>query len=666
MTRIPASQAEGDPLPVLHLEAAAIQAIARASSGVAGSKATQSLLAVALEQSGAQRGLLLFLRGDQLRVEAEARALGQTVEVLASVGARGTLEGFEALEAPHSILREVARTAAEVLLGDACLEPNPYAGDDYIRRTGCRAVACLPLISQAGLIGLLYLESKLVPRLFGAAQCALLHVLASQLALVLDNERLRAELTEVRANLAESQELTHAGHYACNVETGQILTISDEVYRIFELDPALWPSLKDIFQRVHPEDLPIIARHTDQAARDGKIADFEHRLLFPDGSIKQVHVIRRAAPGPGGEVIFRGTVMDVSAFKRTRDELQATSLEMRKLVSLIENSTDCIGYARSTEHVDYVNAAWRRMVGLEPDEDLTQYQMSDFLAEDDYRYFLEEIMPVLARDGQWAGERALRHVKNHQVIPVHQTIFFITEPGTSRRSEIATICRDITERKRMDEKLRASLKEKEALLTEVHHRVKNNLQLISSLLSLEEARSASAAIAERFAESRNRLRAMALVHENLYRAGNFSRIAMAEHIETLCAHLLRAYRGQGQQVELSSAVANVELDLDVAVSVGLIVNELVSNALKHAFPDGRRGTIHVELTCFSGALHELTVQDDGIGLGSTAIGEGSETLGLQLVHDLTRQLCGALRTDRRRGTSFSIAFDADQRAGRAR
>jgi len=656
MMRIEPFQAEDGQFPVEQIEPAEINAVARASSRGAGRKVTEALLAVALEQSGAQGGLLLALRGDQLRVDAEVRAFGTAAEVLT---------GARPLEEPESILRHAIRTAGEVLEA-ACLEPNPYDGDDYIRRNGCRAVACLPLISQAALVGLLYLENQLVPRRFGAAQLALLRLLAAQLAIVLDNAQPRAELRDVRANLVESQELTHAGHYACNVDTGQILSISDEVYRIFDLDPAVWPSLKDILQRVHPDDLPIIAQHTERASRNGGLADFEQRLRFADGAIKTVHVVRRAVPGRAGEVIFRGTVRDVSAFKRTQEKLHAASIEMQKLVSLIENSTDCIGYARSTEHVDYVNAAWRRMVGLEPGEDLSQYRMSDFLAEEGYRYFLEEMMSVLARDGHWAGERALRHVNNHQVIPVHQTIFFITEPGTSRRGEIATICRDITERKRMDEKLRASLTEKEALFTEGHHRVKNNLQLMSSLLSLEEARSTSADIAERFAESRNRLRAMALVHENLYHARNSSRIAMAEHIEPLCAHLLRAYRGQVQQVELSSAVANVELDLDVAVSVGLIVNELVSNALKHAFPDGRRGSIHVQLRSLAGTLHELTVRDDGIGLGPTAIGDDSESLGLQLVHDLTRQLGGEVQMDRRHGTSFSIAFDAEQRAGSAR
>jgi len=129
-----------------------------------------------------------------------------------------------------------------------------------------------------------------------------------------------------------------------------------------------------------------------------------------------------------------------------------------------------------------------------------------------------------------------------------------------------------SERKRAETQLQASLEEKEALLKEVHHRVKNNLQLISSLLSLQAARIDEPAVAELFAESRNRVRSMALVHENLYRAGNFARISMATHIQNLCSHLTLAYGMHSRRVELAIRIGDVQLDLDRAVTCGLIVN----------------------------------------------------------------------------------------------
>ncbi|MDM9627569.1 AAA family ATPase [Rhizobium sp. S152] len=201
----------------------------------------------------------------------------------------------------------------------------------------------------------------------------------------------------------------------------------------------------------------------------------------------------------------------------------------------------------------------------------------------------------------------------------------------------------------------ASLDEKESLLREVHHRVKNNLQLISSLLSLQASHIEDPKTAELFQESRNRVRSMALVHENLYRAGNFARISMGGHLKTLCSFLSRAYGMQARSVSLSVEVdEDVELDLDRAISCGLIVNELVSNALKHAFPDGEPGSVLISMSRNSSSEFTLIVRDDGVGLGPGPVSR--ETLGLQLVHDLVDQLRGKLSFRCNGGTTAEITF----------
>jgi two-component sensor histidine kinase len=230
----------------------------------------------------------------------------------------------------------------------------------------------------------------------------------------------------------------------------------------------------------------------------------------------------------------------------------------------------------------------------------------------------------------------------------------------------ADVRQENSERKRAEEQLQASLEEKEALLKEVHHRVKNNLQLISSLLSLQAARIAEPAVAELFAESRNRVRSMALVHENLYRAGNFARISMATHIQNLCAHLTRAYGMNSRCVELIIRIGDVQLDLDRAVPCGLIVNELVSNALKHAFPDGRAGRLRIELQPFGDKQLVLVVGDDGVGLPPDLDCHRADSLGLQLVDDLTQQLHGNIMVNREGGTTFTITFDTDRRVEQGR
>ena len=194
------------------------------------------------------------------------------------------------------------------------------------------------------------------------------------------------------------------------------------------------------------------------------------------------------------------------------------------------------------------------------------------------------------------------------------------------------------------------------MLQEVHHRVKNNLQLISSLLNLQAARVEDKATAERFLDSRNRVRSMAMVHENLYRAGNFARIDMASHIRNLCAHLSRAYELSQLNVSLDVRVDDVQLDMNRAVACGMIVNELVSNALKHAFPEGRHGHLSVQLVSDDERGCKLSVSDDGIGLSPDFSIEEADSLGLQLVSDLARQLHASVRQDSDVGTSFVIHF----------
>ena len=203
----------------------------------------------------------------------------------------------------------------------------------------------------------------------------------------------------------------------------------------------------------------------------------------------------------------------------------------------------------------------------------------------------------------------------------------------------------------------ASLEEKDALLKEVHHRVKNNLQLISSLLSLQAAQIVDPVIADKFMDSRNRIRSVALVHENLYQAGNFSKIQMTSHVRSLCSHLSRAYSSLERNTELTIEVSDLHLDMNQAIACGLIINELVSNALKHAFPKDRAGHVRVGLQPSSGRQRVLEVSDDGIGLPPDLDIPNTSSLGLRLVQDLTEQLHGTLAVKRDPGTTFTITFN---------
>jgi PAS domain S-box-containing protein len=223
----------------------------------------------------------------------------------------------------------------------------------------------------------------------------------------------------------------------------------------------------------------------------------------------------------------------------------------------------------------------------------------------------------------------------------------------------ATVCAtDITARKNAEELVLASLREKEALLKEVHHRVKNNLQIISSLLNVQAEHLPDGSERTVFVESQNRIRAMALVHETLYRSEELAHIDLASYMEGLCNHLFRAYGVDPDRIKVELDLDSVTLDLDRAVPCGLIVNELVSNALKYAFPSGRPGHLAVGMAHCPQKGYSLAVSDNGIGLPANVEQGRPASLGLHLVRLLTKQLAGTMTIDRTHGTAFTIEFPA--------
>jgi len=190
----------------------------------------------------------------------------------------------------------------------------------------------------------------------------------------------------------------------------------------------------------------------------------------------------------------------------------------------------------------------------------------------------------------------------------------------------------------------------------VHHRVKNNLQVIASLLNLQSRYVQDAQALEMFKESRNRVESMALIHERLYRSHDATRIDFADYVHTLVAHLFAAYSPGATAIALQLKVDNITLGIDTAIPCGLIIHELVANALKHAFPGGRPGEIRLDLWASDDARFTLCVSDNGIGLPQDVDFRHAASLGLQLVNTLTEQLEGAIELQRNGGTTFTITF----------
>ena len=225
-----------------------------------------------------------------------------------------------------------------------------------------------------------------------------------------------------------------------------------------------------------------------------------------------------------------------------------------------------------------------------------------------------------------------------------------------RLGGFSAVIRDVTEHRRAEEQIKASLHEKEVLLEELHHRVKNNLQVICSLLNLQSRAIGDRRALELFTATQARVKSMALIHDQLYRSKDLGTIDFADYIRSLAQNLLRSYAPDPESVTLKLDLDPVSLGLDTALPCGLITNELISNSLKHAFPPGQRGEIRVGLSGNSGSTCELTISDNGTGLPADSELATVASSGLQLVAALTQQLGGALEVQRNGGTRFRLRF----------
>ncbi|HEY9668447.1 MAG TPA: histidine kinase dimerization/phosphoacceptor domain -containing protein, partial [Coleofasciculaceae cyanobacterium] len=225
---------------------------------------------------------------------------------------------------------------------------------------------------------------------------------------------------------------------------------------------------------------------------------------------------------------------------------------------------------------------------------------------------------------------------------------------------VCGISTDITERKQANDSLKASLHEKETLLKEIHHRVKNNLQVISSLLRLQSRQIRDPQDFELFKDSQNRVQAMALIHELLYQSPNLAQIDFQDYIQTLVGNLFRSYNAHQRAITFTINIEQVSLAIDTAIPCGLIVSELVSNSLKHAFPENQGGEVYVSLQHSGKGQWILAIGDNGIGMEPGFDFRQTSSLGLQLVCRLTKQLEGSIELEREQGTEFKITFATPQ------
>ncbi len=319
---------------------------------------------------------------------------------------------------------------------------------------------------------------------------------------------------------------------------------------------------------------------------------------------------------------------------------------------LVQNSGEAILFTKPDGSIDSANPAACRMFGRS-EGDICRIGRAGIVDMNDPR--LGAALAARGRTGMFTGELNMLRSDGGKFQAEVSASIFRDSRGAERTS---MIIRDVTERNRAEEALRASLREKEVLLREIHHRVKNNMQVISSLFNLQAGRTMSDECRGVLKEGQARIRSMSLVHEKLYQSRDLSKIEFGGYVRSLTAHLFQSYLDKPDRVRLETDFEDVFLDINAAVPCGLILNELVSNALKHAFPGGRSGTIRIGLQKDPTGAVELGVADDGVGLPAGFDLRESGGFGMEIVNLLVDQLDARFEVEGTKGTSFKVTFGA--------
>jgi PAS domain S-box-containing protein len=464
-------------------------------------------------------------------------------------------------------------------------------------------------------------------------------------------EKERAQMSEER--FRQLAETVRDVFLVSNMNTGQIDYVSPAYERLYGRscnslyeNPAQWR------EAIHPEDRArVLAVYRDQAAI-GEY-DQQYRIVRADGQIRWVR--ERTYPMPalqGRRYRLAGIIEDITEHQQIIEEREL-------LNTIIEATPDIIGFTEVNGRTIYLNQAGRRILLRNEHDSVAGMPIADCHPPWAAQLIANVAIPQALEHATWVGESAILDSRG-QEIPVSQVIM-AHRSATGEAKYLSTIIRDISVFKHVETMIKATLAEKENLLREVHHRVKNNLQVILSLLDLQAEDIPNSLIRDKFIESCHRVRSMALVYERLYQSQDLVRIDFVEYVTSLTSYLLQSYLMPDCMISTRVDMAPVELNVETAIPCGLIINELVTNALKYAFVGRTTGHISIDLQALSDHQYCLRVQDDGIGLPKDFDLNATHSFGLTVVMTLVRQLGATISLNTGQGTEFLITFTVRQR-----
>jgi PAS domain S-box-containing protein len=480
-------------------------------------------------------------------------------------------------------------------------------------------------------------------------------------------EKAYKSLKESEKGLADAQKMAHLGNWDWNLITDE-MHWSDEMCRIFGLTPRKFGSTyNEVLSRTHPDDRECVDNAVKKAL-NGEPFSIDHRIVLTSGEERTVHVQGDTVFDENGSPVqMRGTVQDITERKKAEVKIQ-------NLANIVESSNDAI----ITESLDGIITSWNKgaeqIYGYYAEEIIGKN--ASILEPDNLKGEIDQLVGKIKLGEKIENCETLRLKMDGAPINVSVTISPIFD-ASGKLTAISVIARDITSKKRSQEAL-ANLET--ARKKEIHHRIKNNLQVISSLLDLQAEKFKNRECVEEsevlnaFKESQDRVMSIALIHEELHEGRGNDTLNFSPYLKRLAKNLFQTYRvgnaGTSLDIELEK---NIFFDMDIAVPLGIVINELVSNSLKYAFPGKEKGEIQIKLCRdesaentskiqgsrkegFKGNNFVLSVSDNGVGMPECFNLGDPGTLGIQLVMILADQLGGELEVKRENGTEFIIRF----------
>ena len=467
-----------------------------------------------------------------------------------------------------------------------------------------------------------------------------------------DRKKTEAALKESEERFRQLAENIESVFWMVNVQPQEIIYISPGYEKIWGRScNDLYAYGRFFAESIHPEDRDrVMANFTQQIVSEDEI---EYRIVRPDGEIRWIR--DRAFPIRNqADRVYRivGIAEDISARKQAEKASRESEERFRQLAENIQDSFWLV----SADFTDllYISPAYEQIWGRTREELYAEPLKCMESVHPEDEYLLEESMRrvlqgeststeyrIFRPDGtiRWLCDRAF---------PIYD------ESGKVYR--IAGICEDISDRKFTEARIQAALREKEILLKEIHHRVKNNMQVVSSLLQLQAQYIEDEPTLALFEESQTRIHSMALIHEQLYQSENLDRIDLPLYVENLVANLYQSFGCSNTSIQFNLNIDPIYLNIETAIPCGLIINELVSNSLKYAFTQSSGGEININFHEITSQQFYLTIQDNGSGFPAGFDVENTETLGVRLVRMLTHQLDGTLVIDSQCGTCYHITF----------